>query len=1336
MTITTETARSGPYVGDGSQTVFAYGFKVADKTHLTVTRTTIAGIDFTLTVDEDYSVSGVSVESGGNVTLGTAPAVDETITITRNEPFTQSVDIINQGAFVPRIIERAFDDSVKRDQQLAEELSRTAKLTPRLNFGAQLYNPVFDKQTCVYDSNDWHYAHQPSVHVGIDDQQPANAATNPNVTVAFNSSPDSEVEDDIQVRKIWVAYSSDSGATFTDPVSAFDDPALSTNEANANQDMGNAMVFHHPDNKEWISWNHPVGGAHGGPIVAEMTELGGDYTHFRFCQDTQNPQYIKETQISGSLDTEISETNRTHEWLINGVRWRAQIQDWYVAQDGTIFAWLTASDTTASSNIERAFSMWHAPGDPTGRWEYGPFIPLGNFIHMENQFNEWSAFEIEDGGWMAVLRNTKNPGEGPDFRGDRHGLSFSTDGKRWSPIQYVGTENHEERMQGQRWSEQHQLVFLPDHPGKRRNQAMQIRRAGGGWTSSGFTISTEGDKPEDDEWRQIIDTDSSGDWEDPTEIAWAKTNCTIALDNTVPAPAVPSHINTAHGIDPTHAYLWTADNGESGVKTLTFAMDDALETDQRADVYLRFHCFIKATGQGNIGGLRVTIISSGTDTVSADFMLDGTVGYPAGSGTNFGDVKYAYAFDTSAFFPNQTGWVKCVGIIRPSDLKDAIVEDVVLSLLNNSGEDNFTAGANDKLRITDIDITWGRRAAVMSGRVIPEQGAILAVYSEGPETFPRTTSNGSSTNDGTSRNIHFKRITVGPAANKLNVIPSNRARELFHDPQNTWSHDATSEVLTLNGLTHAALDIGGGRTLTSIPFKLGSKFGTNPAPIPAIPVFSIGNQRDRIVATANRDGDDNHYLLYERVSEQGGLLKTGGRSVVARRRFEDLTEWSTIVFLVDNVMNEVIVEGEPFPLAPPYTAWLGDAFYTTANEALADSEPISDDYSRDYDLKNTSYGSVGNQAGAYARPHDVKFAPNLLLNGGFNYDSVNEGGTYTVSSDDANTLDGWAMVEHGNATYSVEQVELSDDDASAIQGGWRHCVKIQTNTVSTSGNILFGQDFDGVRSFNGKLLMVSFDMWDLDIPDVSQFYYPIAIVWRRNYGTNPPPPPPPDPAPPTPTPQKDEILTTLNIVRTPRRYTTWLQIPRMPSSYTLGTNGDDFSMLLFAFPDDAALAHDEETLLQTSMDIRIGRVDLYEGLSERIWTEPDPYLERTRIQQILRVFKSDDDRGAFINGWIDDIPESTDQKFLSVLDYSGMIRPPNVSFAGKFRIMSQTNTTNDVGGGMNFRAVTQTGFSGELRHITLSGYTFGEGATLRAYDTGVSGTAKMILDARRTDYSP
>ena len=116
MTIASSTSTAGPYNGNGSTTVFAYGFLVLDATHIVVTTVT-NGVTTTVTPDQ-YSVTGVGNQSGGSVIMNSAPATGTQLFISRNVPFTQQLDLQNQGAFFSQDIENALDLAVMRDQQI------------------------------------------------------------------------------------------------------------------------------------------------------------------------------------------------------------------------------------------------------------------------------------------------------------------------------------------------------------------------------------------------------------------------------------------------------------------------------------------------------------------------------------------------------------------------------------------------------------------------------------------------------------------------------------------------------------------------------------------------------------------------------------------------------------------------------------------------------------------------------------------------------------------------------------------------------------------------------------------------------------------------------------------------------------------------------------------------------------------------------------------------------------------------------------------------------------------------------------------------------------------
>jgi hypothetical protein len=127
MTVPTSTAKSGPYAGSGTTGPFTVGFRFLENSHLQVIRTSSTGVDTTLTLTTDYTVSGAG-GSSGTVTLVTALAVGQKLTIIRNVPFTQDADYVQNDAFPAESHERALDKLTMQTQQLLEAVDRAAKL--------------------------------------------------------------------------------------------------------------------------------------------------------------------------------------------------------------------------------------------------------------------------------------------------------------------------------------------------------------------------------------------------------------------------------------------------------------------------------------------------------------------------------------------------------------------------------------------------------------------------------------------------------------------------------------------------------------------------------------------------------------------------------------------------------------------------------------------------------------------------------------------------------------------------------------------------------------------------------------------------------------------------------------------------------------------------------------------------------------------------------------------------------------------------------------------------------------------------------------------------------
>lgn len=129
MTITAQTSKTGPYNGNGTTTVFSYTFEVQDETHLVVTLADASGVETVQVLNTDYTVSGVGNANGGQITMSTAPASGYTLTISRNIPITQEVDLENRRSVAPEVLEDAYDKLTQIAQDLSEQVGRAIKVS-------------------------------------------------------------------------------------------------------------------------------------------------------------------------------------------------------------------------------------------------------------------------------------------------------------------------------------------------------------------------------------------------------------------------------------------------------------------------------------------------------------------------------------------------------------------------------------------------------------------------------------------------------------------------------------------------------------------------------------------------------------------------------------------------------------------------------------------------------------------------------------------------------------------------------------------------------------------------------------------------------------------------------------------------------------------------------------------------------------------------------------------------------------------------------------------------------------------------------------------------------
>ena len=127
MTVNTAVRQTDPFIGDDVTTTLPFAFKVFTDADLLVVRTDEDGVDETLTLNSDYTVTrnaNQNTNPGGEVELADPLASDFSVVITTDIAATQGASIPNNSAFFATIVENALDKLTILYQQLS---ARTAK---------------------------------------------------------------------------------------------------------------------------------------------------------------------------------------------------------------------------------------------------------------------------------------------------------------------------------------------------------------------------------------------------------------------------------------------------------------------------------------------------------------------------------------------------------------------------------------------------------------------------------------------------------------------------------------------------------------------------------------------------------------------------------------------------------------------------------------------------------------------------------------------------------------------------------------------------------------------------------------------------------------------------------------------------------------------------------------------------------------------------------------------------------------------------------------------------------------------------------------------------------
>jgi hypothetical protein len=128
MTISSTTIKNS-YAGNGSTTAFTFSYYIIAEDDLEVFIRTSNGTELLQTITTNYTVTGVQSNSGGTVTMLTAPAIGETLVIRRKTSQVQDTDYVANDPFPAETHEAALDKAMLVSQELQEAVDRSIKIS-------------------------------------------------------------------------------------------------------------------------------------------------------------------------------------------------------------------------------------------------------------------------------------------------------------------------------------------------------------------------------------------------------------------------------------------------------------------------------------------------------------------------------------------------------------------------------------------------------------------------------------------------------------------------------------------------------------------------------------------------------------------------------------------------------------------------------------------------------------------------------------------------------------------------------------------------------------------------------------------------------------------------------------------------------------------------------------------------------------------------------------------------------------------------------------------------------------------------------------------------------
>ena len=131
------------YVGAGTAGPFGFGWRVDNKNQIKVVKVNIAtGVETLLTVDVNYTVSGIGVALGGTVTLVAAVLGNgtESLVIVANIPLEQGLTLSDHDDFPAATVEQRLDWMMRIAQRHSDQINRSLVLYETDIWGSGEFN--------------------------------------------------------------------------------------------------------------------------------------------------------------------------------------------------------------------------------------------------------------------------------------------------------------------------------------------------------------------------------------------------------------------------------------------------------------------------------------------------------------------------------------------------------------------------------------------------------------------------------------------------------------------------------------------------------------------------------------------------------------------------------------------------------------------------------------------------------------------------------------------------------------------------------------------------------------------------------------------------------------------------------------------------------------------------------------------------------------------------------------------------------------------------------------------------------------------------------------------